>query len=227
VGPSPALVQLIAGLGNPGARYDRTRHNVGFDVVERVAERAGISLREKRFNAELGAGRVAEESVVLCKPQTFMNRSGDSVGPMAGWYKVPPHQVIVLHDDLDIPFGEVRVKIGGGHGGHNGLRDLIRALPSPEFVRVRVGIGRPPPRMDVVDFVLARWTPEETERLDDIVERAATAVEAVLAHGAKAAMNRTNGDGKVRRQNKAEKRGQGETADAAVEAPRGEQNVGS
>lgn len=224
---STVLVHLIAGLGNPGARYDRTRHNVGFDVVERVAERAGISLREKRFNANLGSGRISGESVVLCKPQTFMNRSGDSVGPMAGWYKLPPEQLVVLHDDLDIPFGDVRVKMGGGHGGHNGLRDLVRALPSPDFVRVRIGVGRPPPRMDVASFVLERWAPEEAEQLDGIVERAADAVEAVLADGVKAAMNRMNGEAKARRQNKADKRGESATAKAAAESPRGEQNVGS
>jgi len=168
---------------------------------------------------------VSGESVVLCKPQTFMNRSGDSVGPMAGWYKLPPTELVVVHDDLDIPFGDVRVKIGGGHGGHNGLRDLVRALPSPDFVRVRVGVGRPPPRMDVASFVLARWTPEEAQQLDDIVERAADAVEAVLADGAKAAMNRVNGEGKARRQNKSEKRGDGPAAVADAVPPRGEQNV--
>lgn len=218
---------LVAGLGNPGARYDGTRHNVGFDVVELLAYRAGISLREKRFNAVLGSGRCGGESVVLCKPQTFMNRSGDSVGPMAGWYKLPPLQVLVLHDDLDIPFGEVRVKVGGGHGGHNGLRDLVRALPGPEFVRVRIGVGRPPPRMDVASFVLARWLPEEAQELDDIVERAAKAVEAVLAEGARAAMNRLNGEAKARRQKKTDKRGEGDVAAAAPRPPRGEQNVGS
>jgi len=221
-------VVLVAGLGNPGSRYDRTRHNVGFDVVERLADRAGISLREKRFKAELGSGRVGGESVVLCKPQTFMNRSGDSIGPMAGWYKLPPEQVVVLHDDLDLPFGDVRVKVGGGHGGHNGLRDLVRALPNPGFVRVRVGIGRPPPKMDVAGFVLAKWTPEEAGQLDGVVERAADAVEAVLAEGAKAAMNRVNGEGKARRKKKNDKsdtRGAAPANDA--ESLRGEQNVGS
>ncbi|MCO4771169.1 MAG: aminoacyl-tRNA hydrolase [Deltaproteobacteria bacterium] len=217
---------LVAGLGNPGARYDRTRHNIGFDVVERVADRAGIALREKRFKALLGSGRVSGESTVLCKPQTFMNRSGDSVGPMAGWYKLPPDEVIVVHDDLDLPFGDVRVKVGGGHGGHNGLRDLNRALPNNGYVRVRVGIGRPPPQMDVAGYVLSRWTPEEAAQLDVIVDRAVDAVELVLADGAKPAMNRVNGDAKARRKQNEPKSGEKASASADA-APRGETNVGS
>ena len=217
-------MHLIAGLGNPGARYDRTRHNVGFDVVERLADRAGVSLREKRFNAVLGTGRIGGEAVLLCKPQTFMNRSGDSVGPMAGWYKLPPAQVITVHDDLDLPFGDVRVKVGGGHGGHNGLRDLHRALPDNGYVRVRVGIGRPKGPMDVSSWVLSRWSPDEVERIDDVVDRAANAVELVLAEGVKPAMNRVNGEGKARRKKKSKS---GEAAREAAVPPEGEKNVGS
>ena len=189
-------MHLVVGLGNPGDRYQKTRHNVGFEVAERVAERFGVSMGTKRFRAKLGAGRVAGESVVIALPQTFMNCSGESVGPMAGWYKVPPERVVVIHDELDLPFGRVKVKTGGGHGGHNGLRDLVAKLPSRDFVRVRVGIGRPPGAMDAAAWVLARWTPEQEDGVPDLVERAADAVEAVLRHGVREAMNRLNGDGR-------------------------------
>ncbi len=187
---------LIVGLGNPGTRYDRTRHNVGFEVAKRVAERYGVALSTKRFRAKLGSGRVAGESAVIALPQTFMNCSGESIGPMAGWYKVAPEQVVVIHDELDLPFGRVKVKAGGGHGGHNGLRDLTAKLPSRDFVRVRVGIDRPNGPMDPAAWVLARWTPEQSAELPDLVERAADAVEAVLRHGVREAMNRLNGEGR-------------------------------
>ena len=188
---------LVVGLGNPGARYDRTRHNVGFEVAERVAQRHEVSLSAKRFRAKLGSGRVAGESVVIALPQTFMNCSGESIGPMAGWYKLAPEQVVVIHDDLDLPFGRVKVKSGGGHGGHNGLRDLAAKLPSRDFVRVRVGIGRPVGAMDPAAWVLARWTTEQSAELPDLVERAADAIETVLQHGVKEAMNRLNGEGRA------------------------------
>lgn len=184
---------VIVGLGNPGARYDGTRHNVGFDVAERLAGRWGVPLTTKRFRAKLGNGRVADQPAFIVLPQTFMNCSGESVGPLAGWYKVPPENIVVVHDELDLPFGRVKVKSGGGHGGHNGLRDLAAKLPSRDFVRVRVGVGRPEGRMDPAAWVLARWTTEQTAELPDLVEHSADAVEAVLRHGVKEAMNRVNG----------------------------------
>jgi len=222
-------MHLIVGLGNPGSRYQRTRHNVGFEVVDRLAERHGISLREKRFKAVLGSGRIAGEAAVLAEPQTFMNLSGDSIGPMAGWYKLALDQVMVVHDDLDIPFGDVRVKVGGGHGGHNGLRSLVQRLPGPGFVRVRVGIGRPQGPMDVSAWVLARWSSEEASALDGIVDRAADAVEEVLRRGTTDAMNKINGAGKARRRKKARNNDGGDATAPADAAPsdRREANVGS
>ena len=222
-------MHLVVGLGNPGSRYQRTRHNVGFDVVDRLAERHDISLKEKRFKSVLGAGRMAAEAVVLAEPQTFMNLSGDAVGPMAGWYKLGLDEVIVVHDDLDLPFGDVRVKVGGGHGGHNGLRSLVQRLPGPGFVRVRVGIGRPQGPMDVSAWVLARWTSEEATSVDGIVDKAADAVESVLKHGTTDAMNRINGAGRAqRRKQQTNTDGGGATAPADSAAPdRRDANVGS
>jgi PTH1 family peptidyl-tRNA hydrolase len=190
-------VHIIVGLGNPGTRYEKTRHNVGFDVVREIAERCDVRLEEKRFNARMGKGRVAGETALLVLPQTFMNLSGDSVGPLAGFYKVAREQVVVIHDDLDLPFGVVKVKAGGGHGGHNGLRDLTKKLGGADFSRVRVGIGRPPGPMDTKAWVLAKWMPEEMKTLDAVRKRAGECVEAVLQDGAKEAMNRFNGCGLV------------------------------
>lgn len=190
-------MRLIVGLGNPGARYERTRHNVGFDVVHRLADRHGVSLRDKRFKAVLGKGTVAGEPVVLACPQTWMNLSGDAIGPMVGWYKLAREDVVVIHDDLDLPHGVVKVKAGGGHGGHNGLRDLVKKLGGADFVRVRVGVGRPDGPMDPADWVLARWTPEQSASVPALVDAAADCVETVLQDGFREAMNRHNGAGPV------------------------------
>lgn len=190
-------MHIVVGLGNPGSRYERTRHNVGFDVVDGLAARHGVQLKDKKFKALLGKGGLGGHSTVLAKPQTFMNLSGDSISPMVGFFKVPREQVVVIHDDLDLPFGVVKVKSGGGHGGHNGLRDLVKKLGGPDFARVRVGIGRPTGPMDTKSWVLACWTSAETKTLDAVLERAGDCVEAVLRDGCKEAMNRFNGCGPV------------------------------
>ena len=190
-------MKLVVGLGNPGSRYERTRHNVGFGVVERLAERHGVAVKDKRFNARIGRGQIVGEQVLLARPQTWMNLSGDSVGPMKGYYKLTREEIIVVHDDLDLPFGVVRIKAGGGHGGHNGLRDLVKKTGGAEFNRVRIGIGRPDGPMDPADYVLARWSAEQASVVPDLVDRAADCVEAVLRDGVKDAMNRFNGDGPV------------------------------
>ncbi len=222
-------MHLVVGLGNPGTRYARTRHNVGFDVVDRLADRHGITLGEKRFKSALGSGRMAGGPVVLAQPQTFMNVSGEAIGPMAGWYKLGLEQVLVVHDDLDLEFGDVRVKVGGGHGGHNGLRSLVKCLPGPDFVRVRVGIGRPEGAMDVAAWVLARWSTEEAPQVDGIVDRAADAVEAVLSDGVSDAMNRVNGEGRALRRKKSQNNDGGAAAAPAdgVTPDRRDANVGS
>jgi len=186
-------VQVVVGLGNPGKRYEGTRHNIGFQVVSLVAERNGISLKERKFKAHIGKGQVASELAMLVCPQTFMNLSGDSLSPLVGFYKLPTEALVVIHDDLDLGMGTVRVKQGGGHGGHNGLRDLVQKLGNSDFQRVRVGIGRPEGPMATSDWVLSRWGGSDAVRLRGIKERAVDAVEAVLQHGVLEAMNRFNG----------------------------------
>lgn len=185
-------MHLVLGLGNPGGRYENTRHNAGFIVADRLAERAGSSIGKAQLGALVASVRLGNGVAVLAKPQGFMNRSGHPSVSLRGYFKVAPQQVIVVHDELDLPFGQVRIKRGGGHGGHNGLRDILQAFGDNEFIRVRVGISRPPPAWDVADYVLARWTPDEASALPEVVDRASDAVEAIIAEGYLAAMNRFN-----------------------------------
>lgn len=181
-------MQLAVGLGNPGARYARTRHNVGFLVVERLAARAGVSVEKKLFGALVGDGSLAGAKVMFAMPQQFMNVSGQAIASILGFYKIPKESLIVVHDDMDLPFGRLRVRVGGGHGGHNGIRDIHR-LVGQDFVRVRVGVGRPPEKMDPADYVLSVWTPAESRDLDSLVDTAADAVESVVRVGATQTMN--------------------------------------
>lgn len=194
-------MHLVVGLGNPGARYRGTRHNLGFQVADELARRHGIELGLKRFKALYGKGSIAHSSVLLSKPQTYMNRSGQSVGVMAGWHKVPADRVIVIHDDLDLDLGRVKLKVGGGHGGHNGIRDVRAALGDPGFARVRIGIGRPDGPEDPAEWVLHKFRPDEQDAARASVDRASDAVEAILAEGIEAAMNRfnTKGEGNAER----------------------------
>jgi PTH1 family peptidyl-tRNA hydrolase len=184
---------IIAGLGNPGSRYAQTRHNVGFLTVELLAARWSLPRAKKKFSAELWDGVVAGERVALAKPQTFMNLSGDSIQPMAAFFKVPCERVIAVHDELDLAFEVVRIKRSGGHAGHNGLRSLTQRLASNDYPRVRIGVGRPEPGGDVADFVLSTFSSGERSSLAAVIERAADQVEAILAHGVTEAMNAHNG----------------------------------
>jgi PTH1 family peptidyl-tRNA hydrolase len=181
-------VHLVVGLGNPGRKYENTRHNAGFLVVDRLAERGGDAVQSKQLGSLVGRAQLAGQPAVLAKPQGYMNRSGQPVASLRGYYKIDPDKLIVVHDEVDLPFGRVRVKTGGGHGGHNGLRDLHQAV-GKDFTRVRVGVGRPPEGWDTADYVLGRWTSAEAESLEEVVDLAADAVEAVIRDGALAAMN--------------------------------------
>jgi len=187
-------VHLVLGLGNPGRRYERTRHNAGFLVVDRLAERHGTAVDRAQLGALVGsirAGGLGDEPVALAKPQSFMNLSGQPAASLRGWYKVTNDQLVVVHDEVDLPFGDVRVKRGGGSGGHNGLKDLVAKIGA-DFVRVRVGVGRPPEGWDTADWVLAAFSSSEENALPEILDRAVDAVGLVIERGVTAAMNETN-----------------------------------
>ena len=183
---------IVFGLGNPGDRYAKTRHNAGILVLQHLLERTGSKVKSHKSGALVAEVSIAGESVVLARSTGYMNESGRPLGQLVRFYKTQPEQVIVLHDELDIPFGEVRIKVGGGTAGHNGLKSVGNHLSSKEFVRVRIGISRPAGQMDAADYVLQNFSGSERRQLDDIVERAADAVERVLEVGIEKAMNEFN-----------------------------------
>jgi PTH1 family peptidyl-tRNA hydrolase len=179
----------VVGLGNPGPAYAHNRHNIGFGVVEELAGRVGGRFKAHKSNADIVEGRLVGQRVVLAKPRTYMNLSGGPVAGLARFFKLTPESVIVAHDELDIPFDTVRLKLGGGDNGHNGLRSITKSLGSKDYYRVRVGIGRPPGRMDPADFVLKDFSSTERKDLPLLVDRAADAVEALIKAGLEAAQN--------------------------------------
>jgi len=184
-------LKLIVGLGNPGGQYRFTRHNIGFLVVERLAEEFDIDLRTKGFSSLYGKGRIGDEKVIVAEPQTFMNLSGQAVSGLFEYFKIPsPDDLIVVHDDLDLPFTAVRLKAGGGHGGHKGLQSIMERLGQQGFRRVRLGIGRPPVKTMVDSYVLSPFSPEEIQRLPEVVTTAVEAASFMITHGIQAAMNR-------------------------------------
>lgn len=181
---------MIVGLGNPGPEYAGNRHNAGFLVADLLAERMGARFKRHRSRAETAEGRLAGLPVVLVKPMTYMNLSGGPAAAVKDFYKIPLDRVVAVHDELDLPYGTLRLKRGGGPGGHNGLRSLSRSLGGPDYLRVRFGIGRPPGRMDPAAYVLKDFSAAERKDLDFLVDRAADAAEAVLAEGLEPAQNR-------------------------------------
>jgi PTH1 family peptidyl-tRNA hydrolase len=183
-------MHLVVGLGNPGAAYARNRHNVGFMVVDRLAEAAGASFREK-WKGRFTKARVAGGEVVLLEPLTFMNRSGESVQAAMRFFGVPLSEVLVVHDELDLPFGTLRLKRGGGVAGHNGLRSIVQHCGGPDFLRARIGIGRPP-HGSPEGWVLGDFDADQGAALPSVLDDAARAVEAVIAEGISAAMNAVN-----------------------------------
>ncbi|XP_019424579.1 PREDICTED: peptidyl-tRNA hydrolase, mitochondrial-like [Lupinus angustifolius] len=175
---------LIVGLGNPGKKYAGTRHNVGFEMVDAIAEAEGISMTSVSFKAIFGKGYIGDLPVILAKPQTFMNSSGESVGAIVSYYKIPLKQVLVIFDDLDLPFAKLRLLPKGGHGGHNGMKSVINHLKGNNgFPRLRIGIGRPPGKMDPVGFVLRPFTKQEREELDFTLQHGLEAVRILLLEG--------------------------------------------
>ncbi|MDO9556649.1 MAG: aminoacyl-tRNA hydrolase [Coriobacteriia bacterium] len=186
------MSRLVVGLGNPGSEYAETRHNAGFMVVDLLAENLRVNYWKDEAGAKVGLVRFGDDDLVLAKPQTFMNLSGKAVLKLADTYGVPVSEIIVIHDDLDLPEETVRVKRGGGHGGHNGLRSLNEQL-GPAYLRVRLGIGRPPGRQDSADYVLEPMRKDAAERLRAAVPTGAQAVLHVLESGADSAMQEYNG----------------------------------
>ena len=183
---------LVVGLGNPGPSYAGNRHNVGAMVLDELVARAGVKLspgKGKRARTLIGEGRLAGRRVVLARPTSYMNESGGPVRGLLDYHSIPPTDLVVLHDELDIPFAAVRLKRGGGEGGHNGLRSITRSTGTKDYLRVRVGIGRPPGRQDPADFVLKDFSATERKELDLLVAEAADATEELLALGLEAAQN--------------------------------------
>jgi len=195
LGAMDNALKLVVGLGNPGPRYEQTRHNAGFWFVDLLAERArGRFAADSRFQGEVARITLAGDELRLLKPTTFMNLSGQSAGAVARFFKLAPEQLLVVHDELDLPPGTARLKRGGGHGGHNGLRDLIRHMGA-DFWRLRVGIGHPGDRDQVVDYVLTRAPAEEEKAIRATLEDALAAVEKMLAQGAERAMHQLHSRG--------------------------------
>ena len=182
--------QLIVGLGNPGAAYRLTRHNVGYMVVDRLALRYGISLDKQKFNNIFGSGKVDGRHVILAKPMTFMNLSGPAVRSIAHSFNLDTRDLLVIHDDIDIVFGKIKIKQKGGDGGHNGIRSLIEAFGTGAFARVRIGISRPATRQDVKGYVLNSFDARQEAVLDKVITMAQDAVETILLKGLKQGMNR-------------------------------------
>ncbi len=191
---------LIAGLGNPGPQYAGNRHNAGFMAADELADRIGARLRRDRSGARLAAGRLPGGAgapgvpVLLAEPGTFMNLSGRPVASLRSFYKIPADRIVVLHDELDLPFGALRLKLGGGDNGHNGLRSVTAALGTRDYYRVRLGIGRPAGRMDAADFVLQNFSAAEREQLPEFLARCGDAAQTLLSQGLQAAQNEFNGE---------------------------------
>ncbi len=183
---------IIAGLGNPTKEYDKTRHNVGFGVIDALADQYGIDVSERKHKALCGKGVIEGQRVLLIKPQTFMNLSGESLRAAMDYYKVTPQEMIVVYDDISLDPGQLRIRLKGSAGGHNGIKNIIAHLGTQEFPRVKVGVGAKPPRMDLKDYVLSRFSQGERELMDQAFREAADAVVMMMTEGADRAMNHFN-----------------------------------
>ncbi len=187
------VIKLIVGLGNPGQQYEKTRHNAGFLFLDRLASELGVFwVSQSKFQCSLAEANIGNTSVMLLKPATFMNRSGESVGKVARYYKVMPEEILVVHDELDFNPGVLRLKISGGHAGHNGLRDIISHLGSNEFYRLRIGIGRPDQKQDVANFVLSQPTKLESEMIGSAIELGQSFMAQMFSGDIATVMNKMN-----------------------------------
>ena len=184
---------VIAGLGNPTKEYEKTRHNAGFDAIDVLADKLGIGITERKHRALCGRGVFGGEKLLLLKPQTYMNASGESIGEAARFYQIPPERIIVLYDDINLEVGQLRIRTKGSAGGHNGIKSIIAHLGSQDFPRVRIGVGAKPEQMDLAAYVLGHFTKTDRAVMEEAFQDAADAVRMMLADGADAAMNRYNG----------------------------------
>lgn len=184
------ILKVIVGLGNPGSEYSRTRHNVGFMVLDAFAKKHQVTNWKNKYEAEIGECKIEGEQVLLVKPQTYMNHSGNAVGAIVRWYKLNVEDVVAIYDDMDIPVGNVKLKKHGSSGGHRGVESMLVNLGKEEFARVRVGIGRPLPNWTVVDHVLAKFPEEEQKVIDELSEKLIPAIECIVKQGIDKAMNR-------------------------------------
>lgn len=184
---------LIAGLGNPTKEYEKTRHNVGFDTIDVLADKLGVSITERKHKALCGKAMIGTEKVLLIKPQTFMNLSGESVRDAADFYKIDPAHIIIIYDDISLEPGQLRIRTKGSAGGHNGIKNIIAQLGSQDFPRVKVGVGAKPDRMDLAAYVLSRFSQTDRTLMEEAFRDGADAVEMMIREGAAAAMNRYNG----------------------------------
>lgn len=185
---------IIAGLGNPGKEYENTRHNIGFDVIDRLAEEENIAVMESKYKALIGKGYVAGQKVILAKPQTFMNLSGESIREIVDYYKVDDTaELIVISDDISLDVGQIRIRKKGSAGGHNGLKNIIKMLGHDTFIRVRMGVGEKPKNFDLADYVLGHFPKEEAETMTTAFKDGAAAVVDMMTEGVEAAMNHFNG----------------------------------
>lgn len=187
----PQYIKLVVGLGNPGLRYAHSRHNVGFLIAGQFAHAHDLRFARKRFNAEIAEGDIGGARVMIAKPQTFMNLSGEAVGKLFKFYKIAPHDLIVVYDDLDLPLGKMRMRPQGSAGGHHGMESIIAHIGTSDFPRLRVGIGRPSPDADI-DHVLGNFEGDERKLMDETFARAADAIGVWVADGINAAMNKFN-----------------------------------
>lgn len=183
---------IIAGLGNPTKEYDKTRHNVGFSVIDALADQYNIDVSERKHKALCGRGAIEGQKVVLMKPQTFMNLSGESIRAAVDFYKVDPEDIIIIYDDISLEPGQLRIRMKGSAGGHNGIKNIIAHLGTQEFPRIKVGVGAKPPRMDLADYVLSRFSQGEQRLMDDAFKEAADAAVMMMTDGAERAMNHFN-----------------------------------
>jgi PTH1 family peptidyl-tRNA hydrolase len=187
-----SAISLIAGLGNPGIKYDNTRHNIGYKVIDHLAEDMNASSAKTKMEARISEARLESQKILLIKPLRYMNRSGSVLYEVARYFHIDLSQVIVIHDDVDIQWGMIKIKQKGGHGGHNGIRSIIDSFGNNTFTRVRVGIGRPLTTISMVNYVLGTFQPDEKEQIQTIIESASRSIKTILLKGISQAMNQFN-----------------------------------